>query len=303
MHPKIIVVLGPTASGKSDLVVTLAKKFNGEIVSADSRQVYRGMTIGTAKPTKKEMAGVKHYLIDIKNPDQPYTLAEYQSDAVAVIWKIISEGKLPILAGGTALYIKAVVENLKIPEVRPNPPLRRKIEKKIKEEGLSKVFAELLALDPEAAYIVDRQNPRRVIRALEVALSTKKPFSAQRWKGPVFFDAFKIGIFKSPEKLRSDIDRRADQMLKAGLVKEVRKMVKIYGTKTTALDAIGYREIICFLKGKSNLEEAADLIKKNTWNFARRQMTWWRNDDKIHWIKTEKQAEKIVRWFLKNRIA
>ena len=174
---KLIVILGPTASGKTDLAIKLARKYNGEVVSADSRQVYKGMNIGTAKPL--DLEGVPHWLLDIKNPSQNYTAAEYKKDAVKAIKNIQKKGKLPILAGGTGLYIKAVVENLNIPKVKTNLLLRQKIEKEIEKRGLDYVFKKLVKLDPEAAYIVDSKNPRRVVRALEDCRLTNKPFSKQ----------------------------------------------------------------------------------------------------------------------------
>ena len=296
--PKLIVIVGSTASGKSALAIKIARKFNCEIVSADSRQIYRRMDIGTAKPPKKEMDEIKHNLIDIKNPNEEYTVADYKKDAVKAIGKIIKDGKLPILAGGTGLYIKAVVENLKIPEVKPNPALRKKLERRIGKEGLEKLFRELVEFDPEAAYIVDGKNPRRVIRALEIALTTKKPFSAQRKKGEPLFDALKIGITIPWEKLREKIETRVDEMVKDGLVNEVDGLIRKYGNKQIAFDAIGYREIISYLNGNITLPEATELIKKNTSAFAKRQMTWFGKDKEIKWIKNEKEAVALVKKFL-----
>ena len=198
---KLIVILGPTASGKTDLAIKLAKKYNGEVVSADSRQIYKGMDIGTAKPL--DLKGIAHWLLNIKKPNQDYTVAEYKKNAVKAIKNIQKRGKLAILAGGTGLYIKAVVENLNIPKVKANPLLRQKIEKEIEKRGLDYVFKKLIKLDPEAAYIVDPKNPRRVIRALEVCLLTKKPFSEQRKTGKALFDVLEIGISLPEEKYSS----------------------------------------------------------------------------------------------------
>ncbi len=292
--PKVIVIVGPTASGKTALAVKIAKKFNGEIVSADSRQIYRGMDIGTAKPSKKEMAGVPHHLIDIKNPGQNYTAAEYKRDAVKAIKSILKKGKLPILAGGTGLYVKAVVDNLKIPEVKPDPKLRKKLEKEIQSRGLNFVFQKLIKLDPEAAYIVDPKNPRRIIRALEIALKTKKPFSSQRKTGKPMFNFIQIGISLPKDRLNERINRRVDSMIKSGLVEEVKTLVKKYGRSQKSFDAIGYREIIDFLNGKISLEEAAELIKKNTRNYAKRQLTWFKKDRRIHWVKNQNEALGLV---------
>ncbi|HEX4104432.1 MAG TPA: tRNA (adenosine(37)-N6)-dimethylallyltransferase MiaA [Candidatus Paceibacterota bacterium] len=298
--PKIIAIVGPTASGKTALAITLSRAHDGEIVSADSRQIYRGMDIGTAKPTTEELRAVPHHLIDIKDPDEEYTVAEYKRDAIAAIEDIARRGKLPILAGGTGLYVKAVLDNLDIPRVKPDPALRKKIAQEIEEHGLEAAFKRLVALDPEATYIVDPKNPRRVVRALEVAETTGIPFTAQRKKSEPLFDACTIGLNPPPEILHERINARADQMMKDGLLKEVKDLVARYDDRLTAFDAIGYREIIAHLRGTLTLEEAVALIKTNTWQFARRQMTWFRNDKNIHWIKSAEanEAENLVRDFL-----
>ncbi|MCX6731797.1 MAG: tRNA (adenosine(37)-N6)-dimethylallyltransferase MiaA, partial [Candidatus Parcubacteria bacterium] len=233
---KLIVIIGPTASGKSALALKLAKRINGEIVSADSRQIYRGMDIGTAKPTKKELKSIPHHLINIKNPNQNYSVGEFKKDAINAINKIIKKGKLPILVGGTGLYISAIVNNLEIPQIKENKKLRAKIEKEIKEKGLNFVFEKLVALDPEAAYIVDPKNPRRVIRALEIAIISGKKFSEQRKKGKPLYKILTIGLNPPPKILKSRINKRIIQMINDGLVSEVKKLVSKYGYKCKAFD-------------------------------------------------------------------
>ncbi|MBI2514898.1 tRNA (adenosine(37)-N6)-dimethylallyltransferase MiaA [Candidatus Wolfebacteria bacterium] len=298
--PKIIVIVGPTASGKTALSIKVARKFNGEIISADSRQIYRGFNIGTAKPTKAEMKKVKHYLIDIKNPNEEYTVAQYKKDAVAAIRKILKNGKIPILVGGTGLYIKAVVDNLEIPKVKPNPKLRQKLERELRKKGLKYLYEKLIKLDPEAAYIIDRNNPRRVIRALEITLQSEIPFSKQRRRGPQLFNALKIGLNSQKEILKYRIDKRADQMVKNGLVDEVKNLIKKYSPDLPAFDAIGYREIINYLEDKISLNEAITLIKRNTWRYAKRQITWFKKDKEIKWIRNDNQALNLAKNFLKN---
>jgi tRNA dimethylallyltransferase len=326
MKPKIIVIVGPTASGKTALSIEVAQKFNGEIISADSRQVYRGMDIGTAKavPDKQKVKnkklkpqfkigsapksyilnpifyshGIPHHLVDIKDPDEEYTLADFKRDAGVAIEDIAARGKLPIIAGGTGLYISALVDGWELPEIRPDPKLRRKIEGEIRRAGLPAVFQKLIRLDPEAAYIVDPANPRRVVRALEIALVSGEPFSAQRKKTESPYDALKLGVTKPSEVLRERIGKRVDEMVQEGLVKEVRGLTEKYGAKPITFDAIGYREIIDSLESKLTLPEAIELIKKKTWGYAKRQMTWFRKDKEIHWINNAREAIGLVGKFL-----
>jgi tRNA dimethylallyltransferase len=290
--------MGPTASGKTAIGIALAKKYHGEIVSADSRQIYREMNIGTAKPTVSERESVPHYLLDIKNPDEEYTVADYQHDAIAAINDILERKKLPILVGGTGLYIDAILDNLDIPKTKADPELRTEIEKDIAKNGLAAIFKKLVDRDPEAAHVVDPKNPRRVVRALEVAILTGEPFTAQRKKNEPLFDALKIGLNPSPESLRERITLRADLMLKDGLVSEVEALVKKYGAACAAFDAIGYREIIDYLGGRSSLEQAMDIIKHNTWHYAKRQMTWFKKDKNIRWVAKPEEAEEMVKGFL-----
>ncbi len=296
--PKVIAVVGPTASGKTAMGIALARAFNGEIVSADSRQIYRGMDIGTAKPNEAERRAIPHHLIDIKGPGEDYSAADYKTDAIAAINDILARRKLPILVGGTGLYVGAVLENLDIPKTRAHPELRAEIEKEIAREGLDAVFKKLVVLDPEAAYIVNPKNPRRVVRALEVARATGEPFTAQRKKNDPLFDALVLGLNPAPESLRERIDRRVDVMVRDGLVDEVAALIKKHGTMPVAFDAIGYREIIAFTNGTLSLDEAIAAIKMNTWHYAKRQITWFKKDKNIHWIENGQEAIATVKKFL-----
>ena len=296
--PKIIVIVGPTASGKSDLAIKIAGKFNSEIISADSRQIYRGMDIGTAKPAKTEIRKIPHHLIDIKNPDENYTVAQYKKDCLKAIKMVLAKNKIPVLVGGTGLYIKTIADNLEIPEVKPDFQLREKLEKELKLKGLNYLYQNLIELDPEAAYIIDSKNPRRIVRALEITLKTEKPFSQQRKSGKKLFNCLKIGISLPKEKLREKINKRADKILKNGLIKEVKNLIKKYPFDIPAFDAIGYREIINYLQGKVSLDETTALIKKNTWRYAKRQITWFKKDKKIIWIDNPQKAFAICRDWL-----
>jgi tRNA dimethylallyltransferase len=327
--PKIIVIIGPTASGKTALALKLTKKFGGEIVSADSRQIYRGMDIGTAKPpispARQSRAaaklsappfrrkggaapysqGVPHYLINIKNPNEDYSVGEYKKNAISAINKIIKRGKLPILIGGTGLYVSAVINNWEIPKIRESKKLRKKLGKEIRDKGLNFVFGKLIKIDPEAAYIVDPKNPRRVIRALEIALLTGKKFSEQRRKGKPLYDVLEIGINPPAELLKKGVSRRTKKMIKDGLVNEVKKLVKKYGYRCKAFDAIGYREIIDYLKGKTTLQEALNQMNKNSWRYVKRQMTWFRKyNPKARWFEKQNEAVifGLVEKFLRNQV-
>lgn len=294
--PKLIVILGPTASGKTSLSLKLAKKFKGEIVNADSRQIYREMNIGTGKVVDKK--GVRHYLLDVVNPDQEFTLADYKKKTVAAIRDILKRGKVPFLVGGTGLYIQSVVDNLEIPAVPPNKKLRAQFEREIKKPGaLAKWYKKLLKLDPGAARVVDAKNPRRIIRALEVCLATGQPFSKLREKGEPLFDVLQIGIDLPRKKLYENIDGRVEQMINDGLVSETKKLLKKYSPNLPSMSGIGYKEIGEYLCGDYGLAEAIQKIKYRTHAYARRQMTWFRRDKRIKWIKNYKEAEnKIKKW-------
>jgi tRNA-2-methylthio-N6-dimethylallyladenosine synthase len=273
IKPKLLVVLGPTASGKTDLAIFLAKKFNGELVSADSRMIYKGMDIGTNKP--KEF----HYLIDIVNPDEDFNAALYKKEALKAINEIIERGKLPILVGGTGLYIKSVVENLNFPPLKPNKKLRKNLEKKTTEE----LFKMYKKLDKKGSEIIDKNNKRRLVRAIEVCLSIKEPFFKER-KGEPLFDILEIGIKTNKKELKKRIDKRVDLMFKQRLEKEARKLYKKYGFKIPIMKTIGYQEWQDYFKGLISKEEVKERIKANTFSFAKRQITWFKKDKSISWI-------------------
>ncbi|MEK7105601.1 MAG: tRNA (adenosine(37)-N6)-dimethylallyltransferase MiaA [Patescibacteria group bacterium] len=304
MLRKILVIVGPTASGKTDLGIRLAKQFNGEVISVDSRTVYRGMNIGTAKPVgEKQMVGtwkigdtplivvdVPHWGIDLIEPDQDYSIADFKLYAEKKIVEIVGRGKLPILVGGTGLWIDAIVDNLELPEVAPDMELRAELEKKTAAE----LFAQFETVDPEGALAIDEFNKRRLVRALEVCIKSGKPFSQMKSRGPAKYDAIKIGVEVDRDELRRRIDARVDVMIANGLVDEVRKLADKYGQEFPAMSGIGYRQINFFLNGKANLEAAIVDIKKDTWAFAKRQMTWFKRDPRIHWIKNIDEAIALV---------
>lgn len=306
--PKIIVIAGPTASGKTGLGIKIAKKLGGEIISADSRQVYKGMDIGTGKPARDKrqgtrdkdfrVSGTRHYLFDVVRPDEEFTVALWKEKALSVIKDILKRGRVPIVVGGTGLYIKSLVLNLDIPQVLPNARLRKKLELKIKNFGLPALYKDLLKLDPGAKGVVDAKNPRRVIRAIEVCLATGKPFTTLQRQGEPLFDVLELGIDFPRKELYKRIDKRVLEMHKTGLLAETKKLLKKYSLRIPAMSGIGYKEAGEYLTKKSNLNEAIERTQLRTHAYARRQLTWFRKDKKIKWIKTQKQAENAIKRFL-----
>lgn len=282
----LIVIVGPTAAGKTALSVQLAAALDGEIVSADSRQVYRGMDIGTAKATPAERARVPHHLLDVVDPDQVLTLAEYQQMACAAIAEIHGRGRVPFLVGGTGQYVRAVVEGWRIPAVAPRPELRSELEAQAAAEGAEALHARLAALDPTAAARIDPRNVRRVIRALEVCLVTGRPISELQRKNPPPYRIFQLGVTRPRPELYARIDARVEQMIADGLVAEVQGLAaKGYAWDLPAMTGLGYRQIGQYLRGEITLAEAVALIKRQTRRFVQQQYNWFSLDDPaIHWI-------------------
>ncbi len=272
--------------GKSRLAIYLAQKIGGEIVNADSRQVYRYMDIGTAKPSPEELALVPHHLFDIINPDADFSLAEYQKLAYKTIRDIHERGKIPFLVGGSGQYIWAVLEGWEIPRVPPDPELRKQLEKSAGEDGIEGLYQRLQEVDPEAARKIDKRNVRRVIRALEVSLVANIPFSALRRKRPPGYHLLVIGLTAERSELYRRIDSRVDRMIREGLVDEVLNLQKMgYKMSLPALSSIGYQQIGKMLGGEINLAEAVRQIKTGTHRFARHQYAWFRlADRRIVWF-------------------
>ena len=295
---KLIVILGPTASGKSEFAIELAEKFNGQIVSADSRQIYQELNIGTAKIKEEDKKNITHYLLDFIKPNQDFSLAEYKKAALKAISQVHQENQLPFLVGGTGLYIQAIVDNLAIPQAKPDPRLRQEIEKEIEKEGLKSVYEKLLRIDPGAKDFIDPKNPRRIIRALEVCYTTGQPFSAQRKKQAPLFESLQIGLDIDFEKLEEKIDNRVEAMIKEGLIEETKKILQKYKASVPALQTIGYQETLDYLQGKINLKDAKELIKLHTRQYAKRQLTWLKKDKRIKWVRSRSEAKKIIKSFL-----
>lgn len=287
MKPKVLVIVGPTASGKSDLAVELARKFNGEIISADSRQVYKGLDIGSGKITKKEMKGIPHHLLSIASPKSVFTAERFKRLGKAAIKKILAKNKLPIIAGGTGLYIDTLIYDLDFPKVPPDIGLRKRLEKLSTE----KLFVKLVKLDKTSAKRIDKHNRRRIIRAIEIVLNTGKPIpQLDILKKSSPYDLIKIGIKISPDKLKENIKRRLEKRLIVGMVREVRNLHK-QGLSWKRLDDLGleYRYISYYLRGLITYEEMKQKILSESYQYAKRQMTWFKRDPNIKWIKIKKR--------------
>jgi len=284
--PPLVVIVGPTAVGKTELAVCLAETVGGEIVSADSRQVYRGMDIGTAKATSEEQARAAHHLIDVADPDETLGLAQFQELAYAAIAEISARGRVPLLVGGTGQYVMAVVEGWKVPRVQPDEALRRDLYQQAEAEGADALHARLAALDPVAAGKIDARNVRRVVRALEVCLSTGAPISEQRGKSPPPYRLLMLGLRISRTELYRRIDERVERMMAAGLEDEVRGLVAAgYGFDLSSMSGVGYGQFAPYLAGEASLEDVVREIKRATRRFVRHQGTWLREGDaRIHWL-------------------
>jgi len=297
----LVVLVGPTAVGKTEIAIQLAERLNGEIVSADSRLFYRGMDIGTAKPTPAEMRRVRHHLIDVASPDETWSLPVFQAAARAAIADIHDRGRLPFLVGGTGQYVKAVIEGWEVPPQAPDPALRRALEQWAAQVGAEGLHRRLAVLDPAAAAQIDPRNLRRTIRALEVTLSTGRRFSEQRRKAASPYALLLVGLHCPRAELYERIDRRIEAMLAAGLLDEVKNLLdQGYSPNLPTLSAIGYREMIAYLKGRATLAEAVALMKRNTRRYVRHQGAWFSaNDPAIHWFRvgpnTVDEIEALIR--------
>ena len=278
--PKLLVIVGPTAVGKTALAIELAERLNGEIVSADSRLFYRGMDIGTAKPSPADRARVPHHLIDVTEPDRPWSLARFQSAAFAAIAAIQARARLPLLVGGTGQYVRAIVEGWTLPSGEPDLTLRRDLEAFAAEHGADALHARLAALDPAAAAKIDPRNVRRAARALEYTLGAGAPISHSQKKSPPPYPILQIGLTLPRPALYARIDARVEAMIAAGLVAEVQALVaKGYAWNLPAMSGLGYRQIGEYLRGECDLPEAIRRIKSDTRKFVRRQGAWFRQND------------------------
>lgn len=285
---KVIVICGPTASGKTALSIELAKRINGEVVSADSMQIYDEMSIGTAKPDEEEMQGIKHYLIGNVSPTTRYSVSDYKSDAMNAIEEIINKNKMPIVVGGTGLYVNSLIYGIDYPEVKTDLEYREELEKIAKKDGLKHLYEKAMQIDPEAAKNISENDKKRIIRILEIYKETgktKTQLEIESRKNGVPYDYRVFAINMPREILYDRINRRVDIMIERGLIDEVKQLYEKYGEEIrTAVQGIGYKEVIDYLNGVYSKEEMVEKIKMETRRYAKRQLTWFRKIQDIIWI-------------------
>ena len=279
MNNRVIAVVGATASGKTSYAIELAKKINGEIISADSRLVYKGMDIGTAKPTIDEMQEIPHYMIDVVEPEYNYSVGLYVKEAKKHITDIISRGKVPIVVGGTGLYFRVLLENYDLPDVKPDYELRKELSSYAYEELLEM----LTKLDEKAANSVEKNDKKKLIRYIEIIKLAGKPLDLVRGVKEKEFNVEWVGLNFPREILYDRINKRVDLMIEQGLIDETKKLLQKHGRISNITDTIGYREVLSYLDGELSLDEAKDKLKQNTRNYAKRQLTWFRKNEQINW--------------------
>lgn len=297
MKPIVYVIGGPTASGKSKLAVELAKKVNGEIISADSMQIYKEMNIGTAKVNKEEMQGVQHYLVDFVSPDERYSVSNFKKDAEKAIEEILEKGKTPIVVGGTGLYIDSLIYGIEFQNEEVDLEYREKLNKIADEKGLESLYKKAQEIDPEAMKKISINDRKRIIRVLEIYHKTGKTKTEQELqsrKNEVKYEYKVFAITMDREKLYERIEKRVDFMIEQGLIEEVKKILEKYHTFPTAMQGLGYKEVVEYLEGSCTKEEMIEKIKKETRHYAKRQLTWFRKNKETIWLDGEKSTDENV---------
>lgn len=297
MKPIVYVIGGPTASGKSKLAVELAKKVNGEIISADSMQIYKEMNIGTAKVNKEEMQGVQHYLVDFVSPDERYSVSNFKKDAEKAIEEILEKGKTPIVVGGTGLYIDSLIYGIEFQDEEVDLEYREKLNKIADEKGLESLYKKAQEIDPEAMKKISINDRKRIIRVLEIYHKTGKTKTEQELqsrKNEVKYEYKVFAITMDREKLYERIEKRVDSMIEQGLIEEVKQILNKYHTFPTAMQGLGYKEVVEYLEGSCTKEEMIEKIKKETRHYAKRQLTWFRKNKETIWLDGEKSTDENV---------
>ncbi len=298
---KVIVICGPTASGKTSLSIELAKQINGEIISCDSMQIYKDMTIGTAKPTIEEMQGIKHYLIDCISPNTRYSVADYKKDAIDAIKEVLSKGKVPIVVGGTGLYVESLIYGIEYNEVKVDLEYRRKLEQIEQKEGLEKLYEMAKIIDETAMQKISHNDKKRICRVLEIYHSTGKTKTEleieSRKNGPDY-KYILFGINMDRDKLYDRINKRVDIMIEAGLVEEVKKLINKYSEFPTSMQGLGYKEVLEYLNGITTKDEMIEKIKMETRRYAKRQLTWFRKYENIVWLDGQENVQNNIKIIL-----
>ena len=291
---KVIVICGPTASGKTALSIELAKQINGEIVSADSMQIYKDMDIGTAKPTQEEKQGIKHYLIDFVSPDERYSVADYKQDAKKARREILKKGKVPIIVGGTGLYVDSLIYEIEYPNIEFDEKYREKLEKEVEENGLEELYEKAKEIDNEAIQKISKNDKKRILRILEIYHATGKNKTEQEKesrKKEVEYDYKVFALKWDREMLYERINKRVDIMLEQGLIEEVKSIYEKYNKFPTAMQGLGYKEVVEYLENKTTKEEMIEKIKQETRRYAKRQMTWFRKNKQTIWLNGEDKKQ------------
>ena len=302
MKPKVIVIVGPTASGKTALSIQLAKKINGEIVSADSMQIYEDMDIGTAKPTSEEMDGIKHYLVDCVSPTIRYSVANYKTDALKAIEEILNKGKTPIVVGGTGLYVDSLVQGIEYNDIEVDLEYRKQLDEIAEEKGLDELYNRAVEIDPQAMQKISKNDKKRIFRVLEIYHSTGKNKTAQEVESRINenpYDYIVFAIDMQRERLYDRINRRVDIMLESGLVDEVKSLINKYEELPTAIQGLGYKEVVSYLENEITYDEMVEKIKQETRRYAKRQLTWFRRNKKIIWLNGLDDIQNNINIILK----
>ena len=294
--PKVIVICGPTASGKTALSIELAKKINGEIISSDSMQIYKDMDIGTAKPTKQEMQEIKHYLLNFVEPDQRYSVAQFKKDAEKAIEEILAKNKVPIIVGGTGLYVDSLIYGIEYQEIELDKKYREELEERAQKEGLETLYEQAKKIDPQAIEKISANDKKRILRILEIYHSTGKTKTQQEIesrKNEVKYDYKVFALNIEREKLYERINKRVDIMIEQGLIQEVENLCSKYTEFPTAMQGLGYKEVVEYLQGKISEQEMIEKIKMETRRYAKRQLTWFRKNKQTIWLDATKGKENV----------
>ncbi len=300
-EPKVIVLCGPTASGKTSLSIELAKRINGEIISCDSMQIYKDMDIGTAKPTEQEKQGIKHYLLDFLSPEVRYSVADYKKDAEKAIEEILKKRKVPIIVGGTGLYINSLIYNIEYKDSKIDIDYRNKLEKMVVEKGLENLYEMAQKIDPEAMKNISHNDKKRIMRVLEIyneTGKTKTELEIESRKNEPKYNYIVFALDMDRDKLYERINKRVDIMLKNGLIHEVEKLINTYKIMPTAMQGLGYKEVVEYLKGNCTEEEMVEKIKMETRRYAKRQLTWFRKNKETIWLNGLEEADKNINTIL-----